>query len=122
MALRMELLEVGESLGWPRIPIRPGVTCGAGEGNWKRLARGPIGYVAPALRNAKIRAANLAGAKEDPMVRIVTFDDYVKYEEPQAPPTAPHPVLYPKYTAEMRRANLAKAREAKKAKAAANAD
>lgn len=152
MALRLELLDLGEKLGWPRMGVLR-----AGQGNWESLARSKA-WRPQFLRAAKIRVENLAGEPEDDLARTVLFGDVLKglaqevdavkaekaakiaadpddredpkpwllpdyIPEPEWPELPPikeeEPVMVkpPRYTAAMRRANLAKAREARKAKA-----
>lgn len=95
LALRLELLALGEKLGWRRLPFRNapnlpprGKAIKAGEDFWNRFAaRASITEIAPALRNAKVIATTV-----EPEVPIV--------DERRARLAA----------------NLVKAREARKAK------
>lgn len=104
--MRLELLECGEKLGWPRMG-----TLRAGKINWQAIAGGPSRRFVPFLRAAKIRVENLHGEPEAELNRIVLYGDVLKGQ-------AQEPKKASRYTPEMRRANLAKAREAKKARAA----
>lgn len=57
VAMRMEFLEYGDRLGFPKMPYLPGKRVNAGEDAWTTFAKkAPLGYLAPALRGAKIRA------------------------------------------------------------------
>ena len=146
MEQRMELLHLGEGLGWPRIGrLR------AGQGNWEGAARSDHRHFIPLLRAAKIRVENLHGELESDLARTVLYGDVLRgladeivaakaekdrridtrpdpipdelpdYAEPEPtwpalPPIRAEMVAPGRYTVEMRRANLAKARAAKKAK------
>lgn len=101
---RVELLSVGEELGWPRLSFGRGRVLRAGRGNWEGFARGPIQMVMPALRNAKVRRDNLSGDKESDEARLMLYKDRLRFEEPA-----------PKVD------RMAKARAAKAAKRAARA-
>lgn len=95
--MRMEFLELGERLGWPRLPFRYGRAVGAGEPAWSTFAsRAANGEIAPALRNARILVETRIGV------------------ENAEPPKATHDEVMAK-----RRAGLEKARLARSAKAAA---
>ncbi len=116
MPLRMEFLDAGEKLGWPRIgDLR------AGQGPWETWARLPIQRVVPKLRAAKVRADNLQGEKEPDLDRVMLMGDRLRYGV-----KAPHEITvqdrYADYMArkkQERLVNLAKAREARAAKRAA---
>jgi hypothetical protein len=150
MEQRLEFLDLGEKLGWPRM-----MRLRAGKGNWEGMARADHRRFIPLLRAAKIRVENLQGEKESDLARTVVYGDVLRglAEEvevkkaareakealedpredprpndldeyiyvpnwPELPPIREEMVKPPRYTPAMRRANLAKAREARKAKRA----
>jgi len=107
MRFRLELLEAGEMLGWPRIPVGQMPALRAGQAAWERYARGPSARVIAALRYAKIRRDNLGGEKDTVLARVVTFDMAIH----ERPPEPPKP--------DWRAAALAKGRAVRAAKLAA---
>lgn len=116
MPLRMEFLDAGEKLGWPRIgELR------AGQGPWETWARLPIQRVVGKLRAAKVRVDNLNGEKESELDRVMLMGDRLRYGV-----KAPHEITtqdrYDAYKERLRAkriAGLAKAREIKRQKQAA---
>lgn len=94
--MRMEFLELGERLGFPRIGFGPGRRVRPGEESWTAFAsKARLQQIAPALRNARI----LAG--------------YYVTAESMKPKATPDEVMA------KRRAGLEKARLARSAKVAA---
>lgn len=116
MHQRMELLAIGEQLGWPRLPVGinfPAIR--AGQFMWEKAARGNERRVMAALRNAKIRRDNLGGQPDTFLSRVKAFDVAVREDLQQKEVNA---ALASNLT-ERRRMNLAKARAAKAARKAA---
>lgn len=119
--LRMDLLEVGEKLGWPRMPIGPGSQVRAGESNWMKLSRASMTRVVVALRNAKIRRDNLYGALDSESSRVVTFATQVQAGVPRTLDEAVKVIatFEPDLKKERDRERMARVRAARKPKDAA---
>lgn len=114
---RMQLLELGEKLGWPRLPYGPRRVIRAGKGPWETFARAPRTHLFPALRNAKIRVENMGGVLESESDRVMLYKDRLRYGEGEVQ-VAPVPVVMDEGRVKML-LNLERARAARAAKKAA---
>lgn len=116
LPLRMEFLDCGEKLGWPRIgELR------AGQGPWESWARLPIQRVVPKLRAAKTRVENLQGKPDAELGRVMLYGDRLRYgvKAKHEETTQDRYNAYMERKKQERIANLARARAIRKEKLAA---
>ena len=102
MHQRLQLLALGESLGWPRLPVGRFPVIRAGQSQWERAARGQFPRIAVALRYAKIRSDNAKGGLDTEQSRVVTYDIALREESLRLAPA--------RALADKRREALAKGR------------